>query len=120
MEIELEPFTLRETIRGIWFAVDGGEILSVKQAETTVRRTIQDMLSSFVLHDKLDPGKISISFLKNGGSPKQIEDAAYTVLPAAFTSALSQCASFPVRTLPIETDTMFRLITEREALEGDV
>jgi CO/xanthine dehydrogenase Mo-binding subunit len=119
VEIELEPFTLRETVRGIWLAVDGGEIPAAKQAEAALSRAVQDMLSSFVLHGKLDPGKIAISFVQSQESPKQIGDAAYTVLPAAFAAALSQCASFPIRTLPIETDTVFRLITERGALEGD-
>jgi CO/xanthine dehydrogenase Mo-binding subunit len=121
VEIELEPFTLRETIRGIWLAIDGGEILAAKQAETTLKRTIQDLLSSFIRNDaiSIEASKISISFLQSTENPRQIGDAVYTVLPAAFANALSQSASFPVRTLPIETNTIFRLITERSTLEGD-
>ena len=121
VEIELDPFTLRETIRGIWFAIDAGEILSAKRAEMTLKRTIQDLLSSFIKNDSIsiETSKINISFLQSSESPRQIGDAVYTVLPAAFANALTQSASFPIRTLPIETNTIFRLITERATLEGD-
>jgi hypothetical protein len=120
IELELDPFTLRENIRGIWLAIDGGEILAVKQAEATLTRTIQDILSSFVKNDFTDAQKINISFLQNTDHPRQIGDAVYTILPAAYTNALTQAVSFDVHALPIEPDTIFRFITERDSLEGDM
>jgi CO/xanthine dehydrogenase Mo-binding subunit len=119
VEIELEPFTLHETVRGIWIALDGGEILDAKRAEASVRQSVQDVLSSLAPHDAVDPGRITVSFLHSTEEPRQIGEAVYAALPAAYAAALSQGASFPIRTLPVEFDTMFRLVTERPESSGD-
>ncbi len=110
VELAMDPNTFQEEITGIWLAIDGGEILSPKNAEETIRRGIQQILPELITDRTPQMPPVSITFVQNSGESKQIGDLIFALIPAAFTQALAQTAQQSIRSLPIMTDTVFRLI----------
>ncbi|MDR1786697.1 MAG: molybdopterin-dependent oxidoreductase [Spirochaetaceae bacterium] len=118
VEVEIDPFTLREKIRGVWAAVECAEEAGAKQAEPDIRRAVFEALSSFVKDDSYPVPDIHLAFPQEASAGPVTGDGVLAALPAAFTNALSQAVSYSIHNLPIETDTAFRFITERKSLEG--
>ena len=117
VEVELDPCTFREHIRGIWVIVNGGQILSVKAAESTIRLCIQKVLASLVDDETVECNNIHVSFLHSDESPTQIGELVYQVLPSAYTQALTQALSCTINTLPLQTDTIYKRVCDKTALE---
>lgn len=109
VEVEFDIFTYRETIRRICVIIDGGKILSPKSAENSVYRSIQRCLTTLVEDDSINCPSISVQFMQSEEEPKQIGHLVYSILPAAYTSALSQALAYPVRSLPLKTDSLFKI-----------
>ena len=109
VEVELDPSTYRENIRGIWVVIDAGKILSVKAAEYSVKASIQQTLRELVEDDTVRCTNIRVQFIQSNSEPKQIGDVVYAILPAAFTSALSQALAITMTRLPIQNDTLYKL-----------
>jgi CO/xanthine dehydrogenase Mo-binding subunit len=121
MEVELEPCTYREKIRGIWIAVDGGKILSTKAAETSIKLSIQQTLARLVEDESVKCDKVNVQFIQSDSDPKQIGDLIPSILPAAYTSALSQALASTVTMLPLKTDSLYEISVKahREAAQKD-
>lgn len=109
VEIEFDRCTYREQLRKICVIIDGGKILAPKAAENSVYRSIQRCLSTLVEEDPLTCPDISIKFMQSDEEPKQIGHLVYSILPAAYTSALSQALAVTVRSLPLQTDSLFKI-----------
>lgn len=109
VELELDSCTYREVIKRICVIIDGGKILSPKSAENAVHRSILRCLSMLVDEDSLRCPSISVQFMQSEEEPKQIGHLVYSVLPAAYTSALSQALAFTVSELPLQTDSLFKI-----------
>ena len=62
----------------------------------------------------LECSKISISFVNSENDPTQIDGLISRILPAAFTSALSQAISCEINSIPIKTDQIFKETTASE------
>ena len=88
--------------------------LLAKAAETVVLHAVQQSLSSLIDDDTVKCPNISVQFMQSEAEPKQIGHIIHSILPAAFTSALSQALAAPVNELPLQTDSLYKL---REAYE---
>ena len=109
-EIEIDPCTFIEKIRGIWLTIDGGKILSPYEAELTVKTNVQKVLSTFHKDIELDAQNISVSFLDSEEGPKQIGELVYNLLPAALGTAISNAFSHTIHSIPLELDSIFKLV----------
>ena len=109
VELELDTTTFREKLRKICVIIDGGKILHPKAAENAVYRSIQKSLSTFVAGEALKCPQISVQFTQSEEEPKQIGHIVYSILPAAYTSALSQALAIPVTSIPLQTDSLFKI-----------
>lgn len=115
VEVELDPATFREYIRGIWFIADAGKVLNPKSAEISVRGAIQEGLRELVDDDETTAENISIQFLPSDEPPKQIGEVVTSLLPSAYASALSQVSGKTVRNLPLQTDSIFNLLSNNSS-----
>lgn len=116
-EIEINPCTYIEKIRGIWISIDGGTILDKTQATLSVKKGVQKVLA--ILHKGivLDSKKIVVSFLPSEDKPKEIGELVYNMLPAAIGTAISNAFRHTIHQVPLEIDTIFKLIQTNEATE---
>lgn len=117
VEIELDPYTFREKIKGIWIAIDCGEVYSLKAAEYAIRLAIQQELTALVQDETVPCDAVRISFIQSNGSPGQIGELVHNTVPAAFTSALSLALASPVTRLPCTEDQIYGL-TRPETAEA--
>jgi len=135
MEVELDPLTLDSRIRGIWIAIDAGRLYDKKTALTTVRKSVSVALSKIlaenieirdgklspkdsVQYDVLPPSlipDISVEFLESGGPPRGIGSLAQNLLPSAYSIAIAQILRQKVRSIPLDPETLYRVLAEREA-----
>lgn len=116
VELELDPSTFKDTIRGIWFIIDAGKVLNKEFAESSVKNAVRKNLQGLVVDEPHEVENINIQFLPSDSAPKQIGEVVSSLLPAAYSSALSQVAGRTVDALPIQTDTIYHL-TEKNRNE---
>lgn len=109
VELELDACTYREKLLGICIVIDAGKILSIKPAENTVKLAVEQCLSTVVDEEIVRCASVSVQFMQSEKEPKQIGHIVYSILPAAFSSALSQALATTVSKLPIQTDTLYEL-----------
>lgn len=114
VEVELDECTFRENLRKISVIIDGGKILNPKAAENAIHRKIQHCLASLVDGDALKCPVITVQFTQSEEEPKQIGGLIYSILPAAYASALSQAVASTVEKLPLKTESLFTLIERHE------
>lgn len=107
VELELDPCTFREKIRGIWIVINGGKILNLQAAESTIKLDIQKILISLVEDSVIEAENIHISFCNSDSEPLQIGELVHQILPSAYTQALSQAITEIVNKLPLQTDSLY-------------
>ena len=112
VELDFDEYTFREKLRKICVIIDGGKILNPKAAENAVYRSIQRCLTTLVDDDSLKCNAISVQFMQSEDEPKQIGHLIYSILPAAYTAALSQAIAAPVTELPLQTDSLYKIYEE--------
>lgn len=108
VEVELDPCTFREKIRGIWIVINGGKILNVRAAESTIKLNIQRVLLSLVEDSIISTDNLHISFYQTNSEPLQIGELVHQILPSAYTQAISQAIGCIVNKLPLQTDSIFK------------
>ena len=104
VEVELDTFTYRTIIRGIWVAVEGGEILSPERAVATIKTAIRESIREFVAGEEIEVQDIFVELLPGSREPKQLGTLIYSLLPAAISSAISQACNKAVSTIPLQTN----------------
>ena len=104
VEVELDTFTYRTIIRGIWVAVEGGEILSPERAVATIKAAIRESIQEFVEWEEIEVQNIFVELLPGSKEPKQLGTLIYSLLPAAISSAISQACNKVVSTIPLQTN----------------
>lgn len=118
VEVELNANTFQEKIKGIWVAIDCGEIYSIKAAESSVKLAIQQELERLVQDTIVPCENIRISFLASDKTPCQIGKLIHNLIPAAFSSALSMALSKPVSHIPCTEQELYELTqTKPEELQ---
>ena len=113
VELEIDPCTFREQLRGIWVTVTCGEIIDKESARKTIVLCVEKILSSLLTNEIIKKPKINISFVENKSPPVQVESIAWQIIPSAFAQALAQASRCSVNHMPITTDTIFNLLTEK-------
>lgn len=108
VEVEVNPYTCEISIKKINAILNIGKIALPKVAETAVKLSIQHTLSELVQDEILECSKISISFVNSENNPTQIDGLISRILPAAFTSALSQAVDREINSIPIKTNQIFK------------
>jgi hypothetical protein len=116
VEVELNPDTYKAKIKGIWLIIDCGEILSIKAAENTIRLEVQKELQGLVQDEKiiLPPNGLKVCFVESKNNPGQIGNLVHKVIPAAFTSALSQATSDLIYKIPVQEETLYEIAINNE------
>ena len=106
VEIELDPYTYKERIKGIWITIDCGHVFELRAAENTIRIAIQQELVQLVKGETISCDSVHISFVQSDAPPSQIGNLVHSIVPAAFSAALSQAIGFSIRELPCSAETM--------------
>ncbi|MCR5252369.1 MAG: molybdopterin-dependent oxidoreductase [Treponema sp.] len=112
-EVELDPYTYNEKIRGIWLSIDCGEILDEAAALRTVRLEVQKELCMLVQGKTVVCDNVFIQFIPSKNTAGQVGELVHNALPAAFSSALSSALATQVTKLPCTERQLFTLIKER-------
>lgn len=113
VEIELDTYTYNEKIKGIWVAIDCGEVFDEEAAVRTIKLEIQQELGMLVKDKTMPCDKIHIDFIKSNNKSGQIGALIHNTLPAAFSSALSLALATQLTKLPCTEDLLFNLIQNR-------
>ena len=108
MDLELNPYTYTIYIKKINAIISAGKIGIPKVAENSVKLSIEHALSEIVEDEALKCDKISVSFVQSENDPKQIDGLISRILPAAFSSALSQAIGHEINTIPVKPQTFFK------------
>ena len=113
VEIELDTYTYNEKIKGIWIAIDCGELYDESAALRTVRLEVQQELTMLVRDKTIRCDEIHIKFMQSDNKSGQVGGLVHNVLPAAFSSALSLALTKQLTTLPCTEARLFALIKNR-------
>ncbi len=119
IELEVNPYTYKIKIRGVWVAIDCGELLSIKDAENTVRLAIQQELSELVKGESLTTDCTKINFVISQNPPCQLGELIHDLIPGAFASALSQALGSTVKSLPCTIEQLYELSLEAEKVVSE-
>lgn len=115
IEIELDPYSYMEKIKGLWMTVDCGRLFDKKAAERSLKLAIQQELNILVSNSKVQCDDINITFIDSDETPGQIGELVHNTVPAAFSSALSLALSTPIASLPVSQSYLYELIKQRES-----
>lgn len=115
VEVEIDPYTYQEKIKGLWMTVSCGKLFDTKAAERSIKLSIQQELSSLVRNAKVECEEIRIFFIPSEDSPGQIGELVHNTIPAAFSSALSLALSTKISTLPVSQNLLYSLMKQRDA-----
>lgn len=120
VEVELNADTYQEKIKGIWIAIDCGQIYSLKAAENTVRLAIQQEMERLVQDKIVAYDSIQISFINSNETPCQIGKLVHNLIPAAFSSALSMALSKTVSHIPCTEQELYELTQNIADAENEI
>lgn len=114
IEIEVNTFTYELKVLSVWVTIDAGEILQPSEAEISVKKSIQLILANCMNKEILIADNISVSFIESTEDSKEIGYCMNSVIPSALLSALSVALNKPVTVFPLETDTIFSVISAKD------
>lgn len=128
VEVELDTATLRFSIRGVWMAIRGGQILRPEQARKQTELAVLDALrwtSGAVMRQRrgeeypatfgdfrharsVAVENLSVEFLPEEESTKArgIGELAYLTIPAAVAAAVTQASNHYVDAIPITPELL--------------
>ena len=122
VEIEIDQVTLEPKIRGIWLAVDGGKIISMRRSHWTLRTGIiqalgwtcreqvyyregkisSDLYRGYNITGLSEVPPIFVDFIRNDTDiPRGIGDLPFCCVPAAFVQAVSQAMDHHFQKIPL-------------------
>lgn len=119
VEVEVDTTTYEVTLRDVNIALECGELLDEKSAVSSVKTEASRIISNFVEPNSLNVVYPKVEFISSGEPPKEIGTIIEDVLPAAFSSAVSQALGIEVTELPMKTDSIFKLLSRKEAQNED-
>jgi len=111
VELDVHPHSYEVGLRGIWITIDCGRVINRESAVATIE--------SGVLHslEWLGAGlsglpvvpRIFIEFVDSGkkNPPAGIGELAASMIPAAYSSALSQAAGYYIDSIPLQPEKIF-------------
>jgi hypothetical protein len=108
VEVELDTFTYKTFIRGIWVAVEGGEILSPERAIATIKAAIRESIQEFVAWEEIEVQNIFVELLPGSKEPKQLGTLVYSLVPSALATALSQACNQSISAIPLQSNFIYQ------------
>lgn len=114
LELEINPYTYKIYIKNVKAILNAGKIGIPKIAENSVKLSIQHALTELVVDESLHCDQISVSFVQSDNDPTQIDGLISRILPAAFTSALSQATGHEINTIPVKPQHFFKEMISNE------
>lgn len=114
LELEINPYTYKIYIKNVKAVLNAGKIGIPKIAENSVKLSIQHALTELVIDENLHCDQISVSFIQSDNDPTQIDGLISRILPAAFTSALSQATGHEINTIPVKPQHFFKEMISNE------
>jgi CO/xanthine dehydrogenase Mo-binding subunit len=124
VEAEVDFVSCTPAIRGVWLVVDGGRILSEKQARRTLTVSAIEALA-WASQEQLyyEEGQIPFSLIKNyqiplardvpliyidfnkndSAAPRGIGELPFNCIPAAYVQAVSQAIDHPFERIPLSS-----------------
>lgn len=114
LELEINPYTYKIYIKSVKAVLNAGKIGIPKIAENSVKLSIQHALTELVVDENLHCDQISVSFVQSDNDPTQIDGLISRILPAAFTSALSQATGHEINTIPVKPQHFFKEMISNE------
>lgn len=114
LELEINPYTYKIYIKNVKAVLNAGKIGIPKIAENSVKLSIQHALTELVVDENLHCDQISVSFIQSDNEPTQIDGLISRILPAAFTSALSQATGHEINTIPVKPQHFFKEMISNE------
>ena len=114
LELEINPYTYKIYIKNVKAVLNAGKIGIPKIAENSVKLSIQHALTELVVDENLHCDQISVSFVQSDNDPTQIDGLISRILPAAFTSALSQATGHEINTIPVNPQHFFKEMISNE------
>lgn len=115
VEVEYDSCTYSENVTGVYAVIDCGRIVNPEVAETTAKQAIKKCLSTLIKDDNLSCQKIVVKFAQSNDEPKNLDSLIYSILPAAFCSATSQALAKELNSLPLETDSLFKIMESKKS-----
>lgn len=107
LELEIEPYNVDVKILKISVTLDCGKIYNTKKAVSSVKLEIQNLLSQFVNNETLSCNEINVSFIESKEDFKPVGHILQSILPAAFSSALSIALNKTINKLPITKEEIY-------------
>ena len=120
-EVELDPYTFKTILRGIWIAIEGGEILSKERAISTIKAAVRESLCELVLMEEIEVKDIFVELLPGSKEPKQLGGLVYSLLPSAVAAAISQAYNTVISSIPLEYNYVCQALSPCQSkMEGQV
>lgn len=119
VEVELDNYTYSQKIKGVWIAIDCGEIFDEAAAMRTVKLEIQQELATLVQDKSLSYENLHIKFIESNNKSGQIGELVHNSLPAAFASAMSLALTTQITQLPVTEKQIYNLIKKRTTRGGN-
>lgn len=138
-ELSFSPITYRVRLRGVWLYLDAGKILDPESARhrlrngvhealswsfreylrmadapclTSAQRLMRSRLESPEFEGEIPPVQIRFRESTRLDEPLGIGELAYSTIPPAFLSALSQASGVYLDTLPVTPETIYSYLEE--------
>lgn len=108
VEVELDIFTYRTLIRGIWIAVECGEILSPERAMATIKSAVRESIQELVTWEEMEVMDIFVELLPESKEPKPLGTLVYSLLPSAISVAISQACNKAISSIPLQSDYVYQ------------
>lgn len=130
VEVEIDPLSLQPFLRGIWAALDCGELHHPRNAESEIRSSLMKTVRRCTNGDSLLAGRmregglheeferlvlppVHISFQEeSAGPPSGISQLAPALFPAAFVAALSQASGLYLDSLPVTPERIHSYLSK--------
>ncbi|MBQ0161982.1 MAG: xanthine dehydrogenase family protein [Treponema sp.] len=114
VEVEVDSSTYKIKIKKINVIINAGKIVLPSIAENSVKLSIQHTLSELIQGEILECNKISLTFITSENPSTQIDGLISRIVPAAFTSALSQAIGKEISNIPVKTENIFKELSANE------
>lgn len=110
VELEFNPLLYTIHVKNVWYAIHTGKLYSRDAAEISIKKSTERILTYLVKDTQLSADNIEIVFIEGDEEPKEIGEIVQNLLPGAFASAISQAVGKHVTRLPLDTDSIYRMV----------
>ncbi len=114
IEVEVNPYTYELRVLSVWTVIDAGEILHPKDAELSIKKSIELILANSMTSQMLSSPSITVCFIESTEDSKEIGTCMHDVIPAALLNAISVALQKPVTTYPLNINTIYSIKNSKD------